>query len=859
VGSAALRERWWFADGAWIDQGQLGMVVGAVWTHWLADRMVTPGSSLDRDYALELYRECQRLEGNDTATDTGANLVTGAKVLESRGLIERYETWERMADPVEALLHRGPVLAGMSWLASMFQPERIEGLAVCRRVPDSSVAGGHAVLLNGIALDLEIGGVTGFVRFKNSWGRAWGDGGHCLISIDDLTAAVGDGAQLIFPVPPQKVLAPGASAEQAPEGARPEPGPAAADPPEPEPHFVRYEQEGLGSDLWTTEDRLGYGIYADAIARGIQHRDTKPPVTIGIKAPWGAGKTSLMRMVQQRLEWPGEPDRKDVRRIGIDDARAPVTNDAVLRRARQGRGSEREPPRAAPRAHDGQAPGDLSNWRPTVWFNPWMYQTGEQVWAGFAHEIVTQITDRMPRGDRERFWLELNIRRVDEQAVRRRIYALVFERVLPWALAGIVLLVVGIILLLAGLTAWIGGGIAVLGPAGTLVAAWVNRRQVLGTGVSGSLAAVVQPATATASLAAGELRGALDEVMPTMDYASRSGFFHLVQTDVQHVIDLVTGEGRPLVIFIDDLDRCSPGTVVQVIEAINLFLAGEFRNAIFVIAVEPEMVAAHIEAAYSDLVKTLTPAAGSGDLGWRFLEKFIQLPLTLPLIEPERAEDFTGSLFGAAVAGGGEAAEDSPPAADRSSVAAAGQMLAQESLAGAYRLAEEVGPDEAVGEALRNVIARKLSTDDPEMQRVIAYGAQSLRPNPREIKRFANVFRFLVMIATERRLANIEAPDELAVLAKLAVLTTRWPSVVADLGRPAGAAADRTLLDVLENPPRSTAKTPARRAAIELQSLEKALAECDLRDEAARLLLTGEMRDFMTAEPRIAHYATEWL
>jgi len=51
--------------------------------------------------------------------------------------------------------------------------------------------------------------------------------------------------------------------------------------------------------------RIGYAAHA----RGDRPRDsatqrTSPPLTIGIKGPWGAGKTSLMRMVRERLEWP---------------------------------------------------------------------------------------------------------------------------------------------------------------------------------------------------------------------------------------------------------------------------------------------------------------------------------------------------------------------------------------------------------------------------------------------------------------------------------------------------------------------------------------------------------------------------
>jgi len=58
----------------------------------------------------------------------------------------------------------------------------------------------------------------------------------------------------------------------------------------------------LAHDFWTLTDRLGHEPYASAIARFIRHRDTRSPLTIGIAAPWGVGKTSLMRMVQEDLD-----------------------------------------------------------------------------------------------------------------------------------------------------------------------------------------------------------------------------------------------------------------------------------------------------------------------------------------------------------------------------------------------------------------------------------------------------------------------------------------------------------------------------------------------------------------------------
>ena len=52
VAETVRRERWWYSDGMWLDQGQNEAVVGFGWTHWLADRGVrVPGTELGEDYA----------------------------------------------------------------------------------------------------------------------------------------------------------------------------------------------------------------------------------------------------------------------------------------------------------------------------------------------------------------------------------------------------------------------------------------------------------------------------------------------------------------------------------------------------------------------------------------------------------------------------------------------------------------------------------------------------------------------------------------------------------------------------------------------------------------------------------------
>ncbi len=53
------------------------------------------------------------------------------------------------------------------------------------------------------------------------------------------------------------------------------------------------------------DDLLGFSVYADALAAVIDNPGTGTPLTIAIHAPWGAGKSSLARMVERRLR--GKP------------------------------------------------------------------------------------------------------------------------------------------------------------------------------------------------------------------------------------------------------------------------------------------------------------------------------------------------------------------------------------------------------------------------------------------------------------------------------------------------------------------------------------------------------------------------
>jgi C1A family cysteine protease len=56
----------------------------------------------------------------------------------------------------------------------------------------AQAVGGHAVLINGVNM------VKKLVRIKNSWGRSWGDNGHCWLSFADLDALLKDNGEALI-------------------------------------------------------------------------------------------------------------------------------------------------------------------------------------------------------------------------------------------------------------------------------------------------------------------------------------------------------------------------------------------------------------------------------------------------------------------------------------------------------------------------------------------------------------------------------------------------------------------------------------------------------------------------------------
>jgi hypothetical protein len=409
-------------------------------------------------------------------------------------------------------------------------------------------------------------------------------------------------------------------------------------------------------------DLLDFSDYADALAAFISSEKTEKPLTVGIDAAWGMGKTQLMLMIRDRLKAPGGIVAKEQLKVRSSF--------------------------------------------PTVWFNAWKYDKEETLWAALVVDILEQINRELTVWQRFLLSCRLGWRRFDKKS---------FSKALALSVLSIV--------------------------AVTAVAAfWLSRS------TSGALAFIagIYPLARNIHRQFIEPLGEkVSKYVRDPDYRRRIGFLSQFEQDFARVVDLVTESGKwPLVVFIDDLDRCSPAKAVEVIEAINLFL--DAKDCVFLIGMDATAVARSIETKYKDLKGVYSDDQAGLTLGERFLEKIIQIGFHIP---PPHHNQINRFIERNLVALGGLPLANpiqSTVPHEKEEVKLAEQIIKAEQrtgkvLAEATRIVEADADITRAGVSKPDIreaseaIRKKTFEDDNNVRRAILEAAPYLENNPRKI------------------------------------------------------------------------------------------------------------------------------
>lgn len=92
-----------------------------------------------------------------------------------------------------------------------------------------------------------------------------------------------------------------------------------------------------------------------------------------------------------------------------------------------------------------------------------------------------------------------------------------------------------------------------------------------------------------------------------------------------------------LVVFIDDLDRCLPDTIIETLEAIKLFLF--VKGTAFVIGADERLIQYAVRQRFPELPGTAV------EVGRDYLEKLIQVPIRIPPLGAADIESYMNLLF----------------------------------------------------------------------------------------------------------------------------------------------------------------------------------------------------------------------
>lgn len=165
--------------------------------------------------------------------------------------------------------------------------------------------------------------------------------------------------------------------------------------------------------------------------------------------------------------------------------------------------------------------------------------------------------------------------------------------------------------------------------------------------------------------AAGQLAGLVEDRAEAADYRSRLGVMTHIREDFERMATLLAGTSDEslapdagedaagdtlpqidrIVLYIDDLDRCPPGQVVEMLEAIHLLLAVDLF--VVVVAIDPRWLLAAIASHYREVLQATDGSVDGPGLSTpaQYLEKIFQVVFTLPPLETDGYQRLLHSMI----------------------------------------------------------------------------------------------------------------------------------------------------------------------------------------------------------------------
>lgn len=119
-----------------------------------------------------------------------------------------------------------------------------------------------------------------------------------------------------------------------------------------------------------------------------------------------------------------------------------------------------------------------------------------------------------------------------------------------------------------------------------------------------------------------------------------------IKDTIDSILDYEIFENKKIVVFIDDLDRCTENKVLEVIESIKLILNSE--NCIFFLGCDKEYLESALSVKYKEFIQYLQINESENvfkKFADEYLEKIIQIPFYIPSLNEEAVNNYINELL----------------------------------------------------------------------------------------------------------------------------------------------------------------------------------------------------------------------
>lgn len=232
----------------------------------------------------------------------------------------------------------------------------------------------------------------------------------------------------------------------------------------------------------------------------------------------------------------------------------------------------------------------------------------------------------------------------------------------------------------------------------------------------------------------------------------------------RHFKKLIKTINKPILVAIDDLDRCRRDFVVKLLEGIQTLFSDP--RVVYVIAADRRWLYACFEESYEEFADSVHEPGRQ--LGSLFLEKAVQLSVTVPRLTPEIQKSYWDYLLGSKEEESENFEDILNQERDKFKDADTQEKV--------FSLIAEDEPNPSRRQARNQAAVEQFGTAEVETstESFLSPFAPLLDPNPRAMKRFVNAYSLQRDLAI---LAGINMVDLLKrqKLALWTIISLRWP------------------------------------------------------------------------------------